>query len=255
MRMLNHGNVSPVPFWPTVTMVFNFLGSSEMDQNQLYDIQTIEVMRRVLVHDSNAIDVGCHAGSVLSEILKIAPDGQHFAFEPLPDMFANLQRDFSTNHHVSLHNLALSDNSGSVTFQHVVTNPGYSGLRKRHYERDNEQVVEIHVQTARLDDIIPKDVDIRFIKIDVEGAELGVLRGAVDTIRRCRPVIVFEHGLGAADYYGTTPEDVFDLLVLVCGLRCFTMEHWLANAGNKHLERTAFCEEFRSGRDYYFLAA
>ena len=226
-----------------------------MDQNQLYDIQTIEVMRRVLVHDSNAIDVGCHSGSMLSEILKIAPDGQHFAFEPLPNMFAHLQTDFGANRHVSLHNLALSENSGSVTFQHVVTNPGYSGLRKRRYDRDNEQVVEIHVQTARLDDIILRDVDIRFIKIDVEGAELGVLGGAVDTIRRCKPVIVFEHGLGAADYYGTTPEDVFDLLVLGCGLRCCTMEHWLANAGNKYLERTAFCDEFRSGRNYYFMAA
>lgn len=226
-----------------------------MDQNQLYDIQTIEVMKRVLTHDSNAIDVGCHRGSMLTEMLKIAPTGRHFAFEPLPEMFAHLQADFVANPHVSLHNIALSDTSGSVTFQHVVTNPGYSGLRKRRYDVDNEQVEEIQVQTERLDDVIPSDMDIRFIKIDVEGAEMGVLRGAVDTIRRCKPVIVFEHGLGAADYYGTTPEEVFDLLVDYCGLRCFTMEHWLASEGDKYLERSAFCDEFRSGRNYYFLAA
>ncbi len=94
-----------------------------MDQNQLYDIQTIEVMKRVLAQDSNAIDIGCHRGSMLAEILKIASGGRHFAFEPLPDMFEHLETDFGANRHVSLHNLALSDTSGSVTFQHVVTNP------------------------------------------------------------------------------------------------------------------------------------
>lgn len=89
----------------------------------------------------------------------------------------------------------------------------------------------------------------------MEGAELQVLRGGRDLIRRCKPVIVFEHGLGAADYYGTTPEDVFDLLVEGCGLRCFTMEQWLGSDGEKSLERAAFCDEFSSGRNFYLLAA
>lgn len=223
--------------------------------NQLYDMQTIEVMKRTLAHDSNAIDIGCHRGSMLLEMLKVSPAGRHFAFEPLPNMFAHLQADFGANPHVSLHNLALSDASGSVTFQHVVTNPGYSGLRQRHYDRENEQIEEIQVRTERLDDIIPSKTDIRFIKIDVEGAELQVLRGSIDTIRRCKPVIVFEHGLGAADYYGTSPEEVFDLLVIDCGLRCFTMKHWLETGGGDFLDRLTFCDEFRSGRNYYFMAA
>jgi hypothetical protein len=55
------------------------------------------------------------------------------------------------------------------------------------------------------------------IKIDVEGAELLLIRGARETIAKNKPVIVFEHGLGGADSYGHTPEQVFDLLI-DCGL-------------------------------------
>ncbi len=251
----NSWNIVPGAFLAASNNRFNnFVATHRMDLNQLYDMQIIEVMKCVLAHDSNAIDIGCHRGSMLTEILKIAPDGRHFAFEPLPDMFAHLQADFGSNLNVSLHNFALSDTSGSVTFQHVVSNPGYSGLRQRSYDRDNEQIVEMEVRTERLDDIVPRYIDIRFIKIDVQGAELGVLRGAVGTIRRCKPAIVFEHGLGAADCYGTKPEEVFDLLVS-CGLHCFTMELWLASGGEKCLDRGAFAEEFRSGRSYCFLAA
>ncbi len=64
----------------------------------------------------------------------------------------------------------------------------------------------------RLDEMIPTDQTIDFIEIDVEGAELQVLQGGVETIRGFQPTIVFEHGIGAAGHYGTKPEQVFELL-------------------------------------------
>jgi hypothetical protein len=52
--------------------------------------------------------------------------------------------------------------------------------------------VEIEtVQTARLDDVVPQ-ADVGFIKIDVEGHELNLLRGATAIIERCRPVLLVE---------------------------------------------------------------
>jgi len=67
-------------------------------------------------------------------------------------------------------------------------------------------------------------------------------------------VIVFEHGIGAADFYGTRPEDVFDLLVDDAVLFCFTMNDWLGG-GKKSFSRSEFCDEHLSGRNYYFMAA
>lgn len=226
-----------------------------MDQNQLYDQQTIEVMLRVITNNSNCVDVGCHSGVMLDEILKLSPNGSHYAFEPLPALYKELVEKFNAYQRIQILNKALSDASRSVTFQHVVSNPGYSGLKLRRYDRPNEVIQEITVGTVRLDDVIPQSTRIAFIKIDVEGAELQVFRGAVQTIKRSRPVIVFEHGLGAADYYGTMPEDVFDLLVETCRLRCFTMKNWLESNGKDFLSRNSFCDEFRSGRNYYFMAA
>ena len=57
------------------------------------------------------------------------------------------------------------------------------------------------------------------MKIDVEGAELQVLEGAVGTLREARPVVAFEHGLGTG-----MSEDLFNLLCRDVGLRLFNME-------------------------------
>lgn len=224
------------------------------DMNRLYDMQTIEVMKQVLKNNSNCIDVGCHQGSILREILRLAPKGTHFVFEPLPEMYKGLLESFGKIHYLHIYDYALSDVKGVTSFQHVVSNPGYSGFRKRRYDRPNEQIQEISVKTALLDNLIPKNIPIHFIKVDVEGAELQVFRGAKETIKKCRPVIVFEHGLGAADYYGTIPEHLFDLLAIQCGLRMFLMSDWLQSSGRDSLSREEFCEHFYSG-NYYFMAA
>jgi FkbM family methyltransferase len=220
-------------------------------KNESYDLLTFAVMKRALGPRANCVDVGCHLGSVLRVMLHVAPQGVHHAFEPLPDLFARLERDFGHLPNVQLHELALSDASGSVSFQHVTTHPAYSGFRPRRYPRGAERH-EITVRRARLDEVLPRDLPVNFVKIDVEGAELEVLRGAVDTLRRHRPLVVFEHGLGAADFYGTDPGSLHDLLARDCGLQVSRLENWLLRG--PILGRTAFCERFHRGLDYYFLA-
>jgi Methyltransferase FkbM domain len=84
-------------------------------------------------------------------------------------------------------------------------------------------VRQIAVQTERLDDVLDDSYVPTLIKIDVEGAELGVLRGAVETLHRHRPVVVFEHGLGGADLYDTHPTELFDLLD-GAGMRIFDLD-------------------------------
>lgn len=216
--------------------------------SKAYDEQTSAVMRRVLKSTSNCIDVGAHRGSILTEILGVAAFGRHFAFEPLPDCYEFLKNAFPA---VSVHRVALSDTVGEASFQQVTSSPAYSGLRRRRYDRPQELVEEITVQTELLDNMIPQSAEIDFIKIDVEGAELQVLRGATKTIRRCRPTIVFEHGLGAADYYGTTPEMIYDFFENR-GYRISLMESWLQKGDS--LSKSELCDRFYKGLDFYFLA-
>ena len=153
---------------------------------------------------------------------------------------------------VDVHEVALSDEPGRASFVHVVSNPGYSGLRERRYDRPNEELTQIDVRVDTLDHVLPDDLPIAFIKVDVEGAELGVLRGARETIKRWKPHIVFEHGLGGSDYYGTKPQDVYELLGDDCGLRISLLERFLK--GRRSLTRDEFVRQFESGANYYFVA-
>jgi FkbM family methyltransferase len=185
----------------------------------------------------SAIEVGAHTGDVLRDIVRLAPDGQHLAFEPLPDLFAGLEREFGAQANVALHRLALADERGETTFQHVLSAPGYSGLRRRDLPGTHE-VREIPVQVERLDDVVPAGFVPRFMKVDVEGAELEVLRGARETLARHRPLLVFEHGQGGIEHYGGTPGALHDLLVGDCGMRVFDL------AGEGPYSRERFVEVF-----------
>jgi FkbM family methyltransferase len=222
-------------------------------EHMLYDNQTESVMKRVLERRSNCVDVGCHHGAILDLMLRIAPEGEHYGFEPLPHLYSAAVRKYAGSGNVHLYEAALSDLPGTASFQHVVSNPAYSGLLKRRYDRPHEDVQEIQVRLLKLDDVLPLGFDVRLMKIDVEGAELQVLRGSVHTLLRCHPYVIFEHGVGAADAYGTRPEMVFDLLT-GCGLRLSLMSDWLTASAGKTLSREAFTDEFNSARNYYFLA-
>jgi FkbM family methyltransferase len=238
---------------PLATKVYAYFAPTPLSHQ--YNIQTSKIMERTLFEDSCCIDVGCHQGIFLKEMLRLSPRGIHFAAEPIPEMFHSLVEVFGNLKNVQLYECALSDAEGISTFQHVVSNPGYSGLLRRRYDRPDEEIEEIEVKTTRLDNLIPKHMAIDFIKVDVEGAEYQVFKGALETIKRCQPIIVFEHGLGGSDYYGTRPEDIYDLLVVQCGLRMFLMAEWLKSNGRTSLGRESFCEHFSMGRNFYFMAA
>jgi FkbM family methyltransferase len=168
------------------------------------------ILGAVLAPDSNCVDVGAHAGDVLADFCRLAPNGRHVAVEPLPHMAAILRERFPG---VDVREVALGREPGPAEFAHVVTRPGWSGFRERPTPGGGgDRVEKITVTVERLDDTIAEGYRPDLVKIDVEGAELGVLQGARDTLTAHHPIVIFEHGLGSADHYGTRPHDVFDLL-------------------------------------------
>ena len=180
------------------------------------------LLASTLASDGQAIDVGAHSGAVLSEIMRVAPRGRHIAYEPLPALAVHLRNVFPD---VEVREAALSDENGTTSFVHVEAAPEYSGLRERAYPGyEDSPRRTLTVRTERLDDALPDGFAPSLIKIDVEGAELLVLRGAVQTLREHRPVVIFEHGIGASERYGTGPQDVYDLLVPGLGMRIFDLD-------------------------------
>lgn len=220
-------------------------------KNQQYDRQTNKIIKKICQPGTNCIDVGAHKGEVLDTILKYAPQGTHYAFEPIPDMYAALAEKYAGKPGCRIMDIALSNKKGSSTFNYVVSNPSYSGLVKRKYDRDGEVDTTIEVKTDRLDDILPADYKPGLIKIDVEGGEMLVLEGARETIKKHKPAIIFEHGLGASDYYGSTPGKLYELLA-ECGLTISTLKNWLAQG--PPLSQKEFGALYKNNTEYYFIA-
>jgi FkbM family methyltransferase len=220
-------------------------------KNLKYDRYTIRILAKILKPGSNCIDIGCHKGEILDVILKFSPEGKHYAFEPLPFLFDFL-RDKYKSKNISVHQVALFDKKGKTTFHYVENAPAYSGLKKRQYDTKDAKISEIEVETELLDNIIPETECIDFIKIDVEGAEFGVFKGGIRTLSRCKPTIIFEFGLGAADYYGTTPAELFSLLTKDCGLKISTLRGFLYQ--KEPLTEADLSEYYRTGKEYYFVA-
>jgi len=218
--------------------------------SQKYDRETSNVIARVCKANSSAIDVGCHRGAILDLILEQAPQAKHFAFEPLPNFYQELKTKYAHSN-CQISNVAVSDTTGTSTFNYVVSNPSYSGLKKRGYDRPQEEEKEITVTVDTLDNLIPETERIDFIKIDVEGAEILVLRGARETILRNQPIVVFEFGIGGSDFYGTKPEDVFNYFQEI-NYKVSLMENWLKQ--KPALSLRALSKEYESKRNCYFIA-
>jgi len=215
-------------------------------RNSLYDAQTIAIMARVLRPDSNAVDVGALEGGMLRHMIRLAPRGRHVAFEPLPDHYAALAARFTQ---VEVHPYALGEAPGDEDYVRVLRFPALSGLSRRpDLGRAATETIRVRVET--LDRVLPPDRPLSLIKVDVEGGELGVFRGAKETLRRHRPIVVFECGLAAAGA-GATPDAIHDALA-EGGLRVSTLQAWLE--GGVPLSRQGFGDAVLGNREFYFIA-
>jgi hypothetical protein len=141
---------------------------------------------------------------------------------------------------------ALSNFTGFSSFLHVTTHDPWSGLRRREYP-PGAQTESIEVRVEKLDESLPDGYVPQFIKIDVEGPEKEVLEGGMETLRRHGRTVLFEHGKGAADWYGTAPGHVFDLLS-EANLRVFD------TGGNGPYSRDGFEEMFEQNLYWNFVA-
>ncbi|HWH84786.1 MAG TPA: FkbM family methyltransferase [Burkholderiaceae bacterium] len=187
--------------------------------------RTEQALRRVMTRDTNAIDIGCHIGSFLQKLTTLAPAAHHHAFEPVPDKAAWLQRKFPS---VTVVACALGASAGEAEFFVNDAHTSYSSLKPRTVD-GAVQVRAVRVPVRTLDEAIPRERRIGFIKIDVNGAELGVLQGALGLLHRDRPFVLFECTKGGLDDFGIDAGEVFAFVTGPAGYRIQLLRHFLAD--------------------------
>lgn len=229
-----------------------FAAGIDITKNQQYDRQTLAIMKKVLKKDSNCLDIGCHKGEVLDEIIKLAPDGKHYGFEPIPEYYDYLKNKYSSNKNIYIVKKALSDSNGTAEFNWVKNAPAYSGLKERAYAIKSPDIEKIQVELTKLDECVHDFPIISLIKIDVEGAEMKVLEGGKNFIPQHKPYIIFECGMGAADFYGVIPEHVWKFFADI-QYEVNTLKGFLA--AGVSLSKDKFTEMYDKKIEYYFVAS
>lgn len=131
------------------------------------------------------IDIGANKGQFSLAFRARRPDAGIVAFEPLPDAADRFARLFGRDPRATLHRVALADVDGEAEF-HVTNRGDSSSLLKPGAAQDAAFGVReasiIRIPVRRLDRLVtladmPRPI---LIKIDVQGAELGVLKGCAD---------------------------------------------------------------------------
>jgi len=174
--------VAPRLFWRRKFGILARLGESRPD---------VMLVQSLCDPDRVSLDIGADVGEFA--IAMLASSRSVIAFEPRPAQARDLASMFTAvGAAVRIEAVALSDQPGTTAMRVVESDPGRSTI-------DQENVLDtavggpvqsIEVAVKRLDDLRLEDVGL--VKIDVEGHELAVLRGAVDTLQRNRPTIVVE---------------------------------------------------------------
>ncbi|MCW3032626.1 MAG: hypothetical protein QOK19_2713 [Solirubrobacteraceae bacterium] len=191
------------------------------------------VLASALRGDGAYVDVGANLGQVLREAVRVAPAARHVAFEPIPGVAAELARAFPG---VDCRQMAIGAEPGVAEFCHFRRLEGWSGLRRSPEisdERGDPEFIDVDVSTldAEVGELGPT-----VLKIDVEGAELGVLEGGRGVLAQARPVVIFEHVAAAAGLYGTSSAAIWELFAEL-GYEVFAV------TGEGPLARDAFAAE------------
>ena len=143
-----------------------------------------------------AIDVGAHVGLWSYNLAHAF--GQVHAFEPVQAHRECFARNVQMSN-VTLHPFALGDHEGSVSIRTEPTSSGDSRV-------DGPGEIPMHT----LDSLRIESAGL--LKIDAEGFELFILRGAEETLARCRPVVIVEQKRGHASRYGLGDRDAIPFL-------------------------------------------
>ncbi|MDG2228364.1 MAG: FkbM family methyltransferase [Flavobacteriales bacterium] len=221
---------------------------SKFIKERKYDALIKKIMRIVLEEDSSFIDVGCYRGNFLIEANKFAPSGAHIGFEPIPEIYTKVIKTLGGVN--DIRQLGLSDERGETTFNYVKSNPLYSGIKKRNYP-GKESIEELVIKVDTLDHQLFQSPRVDLIKIDVEGAELNVLKGGINTITKFNPVIVFEYEQGASDVYGVTPAEIWSFFDKV-KYSIYTLKNFIDNP--LPLSFSKFTEIYNSNDEHFFVA-
>jgi FkbM family methyltransferase len=187
----------------------------------LYELRKVKAVQALLKPGDTFIDVGGNKGDFALLAAKIVGhSGEVLCIEPEPTNCKWIRQSIQLNRYenVELCNVALSDDD-SEALLYLGTKSGFHTLLRGQPQRSQGS---LKVTTRTMDALLKerKTSSVQMIKIDVEGSELQVLRGSVETIKNNPDIVLL---LDMHPFLGVEPVEVFDFLrdlgLTVCHMR------------------------------------
>ncbi len=188
-----------------------------------YERDYAEMLLSLVPAGGKVLDIGANVGWYSMTVARRVPGVSVLAFEPMPPVMEALRRNLDLNGISSVRPLpvALSEKEGTATFYfdpENSVNASAADLGGGPATRSVECPVRL------LDDVCRELVFVPdMIKCDVEGAELLVLRGALETLKKARPVVALEMLRKWSARFGYHPNDIIALM-RERGYGCYTVE-------------------------------
>lgn len=158
-------------------------------------------------------DIGANKGSFIYWLSWYVGDGRVIAFEPQPELaraLENVCRAIGLGN-VTVEAKAVNSRSGEEDL--YVPEGHQPGASLHHPAREAERFTTLSVPVVSLDEYFGESERIALLKIDVEGAEFGVLKGAERILRQHAPLLVFE-----CENRHLSPGNVQDVFFWLAGL-------------------------------------
>lgn len=176
----------------------------------LYDPGFAAYLGLIFDPKRDVVDVGANVGKI-TRFLALRTTRSIIAYEPGPKTRAALKINTAHLPNVIIRDTAVGAKSGTALFIG-------DGTVTAHLSNTGRGTT-ISVDIVTLDDDLPSDLDVGLIKIDVEGGEAGVIKGALRIIRKYRPLLAVEMIADHLKNGGTTREEIFAYLAEVGYLR------------------------------------
>jgi FkbM family methyltransferase len=155
-------------------------------------------MQSLEVSVPTVLDIGANYGQSVENYLSLFPKAKIISFEPIPEMADLFEKTYGKNESVTLHRIALSDIEGILPFYKTRNQAASSLLPPEEFimklsvnHNYDYEILEIPVTTIDL--LIRKKIIERpdIMKIDVQGGELAVLKGAESFLRNQDVLLIY----------------------------------------------------------------
>lgn len=210
-----------------------------------YEKDEVAMIENLVSESANFFDIGANIGWYSLNIGAGRRGAHVFAFEPIPNTFSRLERNVSLNSlkNITLCNFGFSNAVGEFTFYYYSEGSGNASSANLTGRSDVEQV---RCKVRTLDDYTEQNrVRVDFIKCDVEGGELMVFQGGIQTILRDKPIVFSEILRKWSDKFGYNPNEIFALFRSM-DYQAFTLH------GTK-LQEFFFMDENTVETNFFFL--